>query len=157
MEKRKPSFQVGVNCCASVQEYGDLQKDSEGVTFGVMNRCYSYLCNGKWLILTGYKVGDLVLEWIGQAQFDPQVVGYIEGCPPVPSENLTDGAMSSTYENYSFIATLSGVQIIESESVSYSMASETEKSVNGAFSARVLATPWHRKQRKVLMALSLQN
>ncbi|MFH8336339.1 hypothetical protein [Streptomyces sp. AM6-12] len=35
-------------------------------------------------------MGDLVTEWVGQAQFDPQLMGYIEGAPPVPSENLTD-------------------------------------------------------------------
>ena len=29
------------------------------------------------------------VEWIGQVQFDPQIIGYIEGAPPVPSENLT--------------------------------------------------------------------
>ena len=39
--------------------------------------------------ITGFKVGDLSVEWVGQAQFDPQLMGYIEGAPPVPSENLT--------------------------------------------------------------------
>ena len=29
------------------------------------------------------------MEWVGQAQFGPQLIGYIEDAPPVPSENLT--------------------------------------------------------------------
>jgi hypothetical protein len=47
-------------------------------------------------------VGDLSVEWVGQAQFDPQLAGFIEGPPPVPSENLTvsadgyNGASSAT-------------------------------------------------------------
>ena len=31
----------------------------------------------------------LELKWIGNAQFAPTLLGYIEGAPPVPTENLT--------------------------------------------------------------------
>ena len=65
-----------------------MQRDTQGNLGGVMKRCYSYLRNGQWYLFTGYKVGNLVAEWIGQAQFDPQVIGYVEGCPPLPSEKL---------------------------------------------------------------------
>lgn len=34
-------------------------------------------------------VGDLTLVWVGQVQTDPTLIGFIEGAPPVPSENLT--------------------------------------------------------------------
>jgi hypothetical protein len=27
-------------------------------------------------------------EWVGQVQFQPQLMGYIEGAPPIPGENL---------------------------------------------------------------------
>lgn len=37
----------------------------------------------------GQAVGEVELVYLGQIQFDPQLVGYIEGAPPVPSENLT--------------------------------------------------------------------
>jgi len=35
------------------------------------------------------QVGELDLKFIGQVQTDPTLIGYIEGAPPVPSENLT--------------------------------------------------------------------
>lgn len=34
-------------------------------------------------------VGQLDLTYIGQVQTNPTLIGYIEGAPPVPSENLT--------------------------------------------------------------------
>lgn len=40
-------------------------------------------------VRTGQRIGRLELEWIGNAQFRPTILGYIEGAPPVPSENLT--------------------------------------------------------------------
>ena len=80
-------------------------------------------------------MGNLVAEWIGQAQFDPQVIGYVEGVPPLPSENLTDGSMSSEYQNYAFVETLSNLEIVESESVSYTASSSTEGSIDGSFDA----------------------
>ncbi len=73
----------------AVQEYGDLQYDVEGNLLGVLKRCYAFVLNGQWHLVTGFKVGNLVTEWIGQVQFAPQLKGFIEGAPPVPSENLT--------------------------------------------------------------------
>ncbi len=127
------TFQSTVDSTPSVQEYGDMQRDRDGNTTGVMKRCYSYLHKGRWYLYTGYKVGNLVAEWIGQAQFDPQVIGYVEGVAPLPSENLTDGAMSSQYENYAFVETLSNLEIVESESVNYTVSSSTEGSIDASF------------------------
>lgn len=73
----------------AVQEYGDLQYDVEGNLIGVLKRCYALARNGQWHLITGFKVGNLVTEWIGQVQFDPEMIGFIEGPPPAPSENLT--------------------------------------------------------------------
>ncbi|MGH7594862.1 MAG: LamG-like jellyroll fold domain-containing protein [bacterium] len=73
----------------SVHEYGDLQYDNQGNLIGVFKRCYGFVKDGDWQLITGFKVGDLATEWIGQVQFAPQLIGYIEGTPPVPSENLT--------------------------------------------------------------------
>ena len=76
----------------AVQEYGDLQTDAQGNLAGVLKRCYAYIKQGQWQLITGFKVGNLVTEWIGQVQFAPQLIGFIEGAPPVPSENLTMAA-----------------------------------------------------------------
>lgn len=37
----------------------------------------------------GSSVSEVEKVYLGQVQFDAQIVGYIEGGPPVPSENLT--------------------------------------------------------------------
>ncbi len=78
-----------LQCRPAVQEYGDMQYDVDGNLLGVLKRCYAFIVNGQWHLVTGFKVGNLVTEWIGQAQFAPQLKGFIEGAPPVPSENLT--------------------------------------------------------------------
>ena len=60
------------------------------MTTGVLKRSYSFVDGaGSWNLVTGFKVGDLATGWVGQVQFDPQLIGYLEGAPPVPSENLT--------------------------------------------------------------------
>eukprot|EP00923_Selenidium_pygospionis_P030111 GHVN01053492.1.p1 GENE.GHVN01053492.1~~GHVN01053492.1.p1 ORF type:complete len:2376 (+),score=398.90 GHVN01053492.1:854-7981(+) len=134
------AFHRCIDGTPSVVEYGDVQRSVDGgMMKGVMKRCYAYIHKGRWQMYTGFKVGDLKCEWIGQAQYDPQVVGFVEGCPPVPSENLTDGAMSSEYENYSFISTLSNLKMVEASKVSYSVSSTTEGSVDGAFDASLSA------------------
>lgn len=63
----------------------------------------------KWVLVVGYKVGKIITEWLGQAQFSPQVMGYVEEVPPVPSENLTGGVVISANN-------ASKVDIIESDS-----------------------------------------
>ncbi len=73
----------------AVQEYGDMQYDVDGNLIGVLKRCYAFIKDNHWHLITGFKVGNLVTEWIGQVQFAPELKGFIEGPPPVPSENLT--------------------------------------------------------------------
>ncbi|MFI5530109.1 LamG-like jellyroll fold domain-containing protein [Kitasatospora sp. NPDC051853] len=108
-----------------VTEYADLQYDAKGEALGVLKRCYGFVRGGRWHLVTGYKVGDLTTEWVGQAQFDPQLMGYIEGAPPVPSENLTDKA-----DGY---AAASSVEFTEAEQVVRSLSSSKTRSVNAAF------------------------
>ncbi|WP_424101640.1 LamG-like jellyroll fold domain-containing protein [Moorena producens] len=40
-------------------------------------------------LLPDKRIETLELKWIGNAQFAPTLLGYIEGAPPIPSENLT--------------------------------------------------------------------
>ncbi len=44
---------------------------------------------GSLNLETNGKAGEDILVYIGQGQYKPQIVGFIEGAPPVPSENLT--------------------------------------------------------------------
>ncbi|MEV0992496.1 LamG domain-containing protein [Streptomyces sp. NPDC049949] len=106
-------------------EYADLQFDAKGEALGVLKRCYGFVRSGRWHLVTGYKVGDLTTEWVGQAQFDPQLMGYVEGAPPVPSENLTDKG-----DGY---AGASSVEFAEADQVVQSLSSSKTLSVNAAF------------------------
>ena len=59
---------------------------------GRLRRAYVYISqsDGGFLALTADRtVGDAEVVYLGQVQYEPQIVGYIEGAPPVPSENLT--------------------------------------------------------------------
>ncbi|WP_440071630.1 LamG-like jellyroll fold domain-containing protein [Streptosporangium sp. OZ121] len=103
-------------------EYGDVQQNVEGMTFGVMKRAYSYLQPRKWVLVTGYKVGELTTTWVGQAQFDPQLIGYIEGAPPVPSENLVTSG--TDYGNASSVA------FVQADNVVNALSSQKEHSVD---------------------------
>ncbi|MEU0483315.1 LamG-like jellyroll fold domain-containing protein [Streptosporangium sp. NPDC006013] len=120
-------FHDMISATPAVGEYADMQHTVKGEPFGVLKRCYGYLRQGRWHLVTGYKVGNLVSEWVGQAQFDPQLIGYIESAPPVPSENLT-GANS--------FAGASTVEFTEADQVSYSMSSNRNSSVDASYKAK---------------------
>jgi hypothetical protein len=40
-------------------------------------------------VLPDKRIEQLELKWIGNGQFAPMLLGYVEGAPPIPSENLT--------------------------------------------------------------------
>lgn len=109
----------------AASEYADLQYDAKGEALGLLKRCYGFVRDGRWHLVTGYKVGDLTTEWVGQAQFDPQLIGYIEGAPPVPSENLIDGIGDH--------AGASSVEFTEAEEVVQSLSSSKSRSTDTAF------------------------
>ncbi len=122
----KTPFHTTLDTAPAVQEYGDIQLDSNGSSIGVMKRCYAYIKDGRWHLIAGYKVSDLELEWIGQAQYEPQLVGFIEGAPPVPSENLTirDPNLGQTYEDVSV------VELTEADRVTYAYAASKENGLD---------------------------
>jgi Concanavalin A-like lectin/glucanases superfamily len=129
----KTDFHDLISSTPGVQEYGDRQYDSEGNLIGVMKRCYSYIQSGKWQLISGFKVGDLELEWIGQAQYEPQLVGFIEGAPPVPSENLTvrNANAGEIYDEVSV------VELTEADRMLYSYAASKEEGWDFSLQARV--------------------
>jgi hypothetical protein len=117
----KTTFNDLLHSTPALQEYGDLQFDSQGNMIGVYKRCYGFIKNGEWQLVTGFKVGDLVMEWIGQAQFAPQLIGFIEGAPPVPSENLTqksDKAIGDL-DDYNEAST---IEIVEADETTFTYA-----------------------------------
>ncbi|MFG2845924.1 LamG-like jellyroll fold domain-containing protein [Kitasatospora sp. NPDC048296] len=123
-------FHERITGAPSVAEYADMQYSAKGEAFGVLKRAYGYLREGRWHLVTGYKVGNLVSEWVGQVQFDPQLIGYVEGAPPVPSENLTPNTVDPDRSTYDSIAS---VEFTEAEEVVHSLSSAKERSVDAAF------------------------
>ncbi|MHC5610903.1 MAG: LamG domain-containing protein [Nostoc sp.] len=55
----------------------------------IMRRFFASTATNGATLLPDKRVEALELKWIGNAQFAPTLLGYIEGPPPVPSENLT--------------------------------------------------------------------
>jgi hypothetical protein len=120
----------------AIAEYADIQTADNGEITGVHKRCYSFIQNGHWYLLTGYKVGNLITEWISQVQFDPQIKGFIEGAPPVPSENLTAGPIDDSLRDY---VDTTSVEFVEANSVSYTIAASKDSSFTSSFEASVSA------------------
>ncbi|QFG21250.1 LamG-like jellyroll fold domain-containing protein [Actinomadura sp. WMMB 499] len=125
-------FHETISGTPAVAEYADLQHGPRGEAAGVLKRCYGYLRDGRWHLVTGYKVGDLATEWVGQVQFDPQLVGYVEGAPPAPSENLVTGVLDPGLGGYTGVT---AVEVTEAEEVIYALSSAKDRSVDAAFSA----------------------
>ncbi|MCA9693711.1 MAG: hypothetical protein KC636_29245, partial [Myxococcales bacterium] len=128
------TFHEQVDGEVGVAEYGDLQRSPEGAIAGVMKRAYAYTRGGEWRLVTGYKVGDLITEWISQVQYNPEVIGYVEGAPPVPSENLTGGPVNPARADY---VGRSSVKITEAEEVEYSFSSSRQGSYEAGFETAI--------------------
>ncbi|NET74541.1 LamG domain-containing protein [Okeania sp. SIO1F9] len=118
----------------SASEYGALYVDADGITRGVLRRLYAYINSAtKALsILPGFKVGDASLTFIGQAQSNPTLIGYIEGPPPVPGENLTRPYYKSIprYQAYMGVAS---VTLTEDEDVTYSYSAQKDTGFDSSF------------------------
>lgn len=109
----------------AVVEYGDVQKNDDGTLNGILKRCYAFVdASGVWNRVTGYKVGNLVSQWYGQAQFSPQVIGYLEGPPPVPGENFPVGK-DADVDTYAYKLDNS-VAFTQAEEVAYNYSTSKE-------------------------------
>ncbi|WP_411129153.1 LamG-like jellyroll fold domain-containing protein [Streptomyces sp. x-19] len=126
----QPRYVQQVSTTPAVGEYADLQRLPDGSTRGVLKRVHAYVQDGSWQLVTGFKLGNLASEWVGQVQFDPQLIGYVEGAPPVPSENLVATRRPSSL---SYLNTTS-VEFQQADQVIQSLSSSTERSVDSALS-----------------------
>ncbi|MEJ2746923.1 MAG: SH3 domain-containing protein [Anaerolineae bacterium] len=62
-------------------------------------------------LVSGFALGNLELQFISQVQTAPTLIGYIEGAPPVPSENLTVNPFDKETDVY---VGNSSVELVES-------------------------------------------
>jgi len=74
---------------ACLIEYPAYELGAESLTTAIMRRCTAVASSNGVDLWAQERLDELELAWIGNAQFEPTLLGYIEGAPPVPSENLT--------------------------------------------------------------------
>jgi large repetitive protein len=128
-------------------DYPDVQRDVDGETFAVVKRLYMYVDTGAVTLETGFKLGDLNLIYIGQIQTSPKLIGYIEGAPPVPSENQTRPLYNDPHFNdYRFYATTSKVTLKQEEETVRSYSST--KRTGFDLSAELKAGFWAKQEVK---------
>ncbi|TWP51736.1 LamG domain-containing protein [Lentzea tibetensis] len=114
-------FQESVTGRPSVIEYADSDIGPDGSPAAVMRRAY-FLYDPALAVFTGYGLGEMLLTYLGQVQTRPSLIGYIEGAPPVPSENLSRPLYASpTGYNAYFDAT--SVQLAQTDTTSFSFTS----------------------------------
>ncbi|WP_329081019.1 LamG domain-containing protein [Streptosporangium sp. NBC_01469] len=81
-------FQEPLSGRAAVVEYADSDVHADGTPTAVMRRAYA-VCDPALAVFSGFGLGEMILTYLGQVQTRPTLIGYIEGAPPVPSENLS--------------------------------------------------------------------
>ena len=80
----------GIGSAVVSAEYSTIDIDSmTGQKTAMMRRLFAAPTLNGVNLLSDKPLETLELKWIGNAQFAPTLLGYIEGAPPVPSENLT--------------------------------------------------------------------
>ncbi|MFB2935268.1 LamG-like jellyroll fold domain-containing protein [Aerosakkonemataceae cyanobacterium BLCC-F154] len=80
----------GIGSAVVSAEYSTINIDPmTGRKTAMMRRLFAAPAVNGVNLLSDKPLETLELKWIGNAQFAPTLLGYIEGAPPVPSENLT--------------------------------------------------------------------
>jgi hypothetical protein len=95
-------------------EYSTIGLDAVQEKTAIMRRFFASTDVDGVNLLAGQRIEELELAWIGNAQVNPTLLGYIEGTPPVPSENLTLLTSGISYNN------ASSVDLVTAENVTYS-------------------------------------
>lgn len=120
----------------SVIEYADLQRNAYGDPISVMKRAYVSVNDGRIALLTGYKVGDLDTVYMGQAQSKPTLIGYIEGAPPIPSENQTLPSWLGGYGEINAYAGATSAAFTEADNTVFAYNASRDTSDTHAFSIK---------------------
>jgi len=122
----------------SVIEFGTTETDAYGNILGIMKRGYFFQTqDDKNVLQTDFKVGDLDTIYVGQVQSQPSVVGFIEGGPPLPSENQTlaywNGVNGNPPNAYSGACS---VNYQESETKTWSFSGSQSSIFTGSFNIK---------------------
>jgi hypothetical protein len=114
-------------------EYGELFAEASGALDGVMARAYGAVSGAALNLVRDYGVAELLVQYVGQAQSKPSLIGYIEGAPPLPSENLT---VDSPITPYKYLAA-SAITLTESDDITYAYTASREIGAVVSFEGRI--------------------
>ncbi|MCF2149778.1 hypothetical protein IQ276_025790 [Desmonostoc muscorum LEGE 12446] len=106
-------------------EYSTIGLDADKQKSAMMRRFFAFPSISGINVLSDKRIETLEMVWVGNAQINPTLLGFIEGAPPVPSENLT------IEDNYNGTAS---VELVSSEEVSYSWNREQEAGLGATVS-----------------------
>lgn len=106
-------------------EYATIIQDKRtNQKISMLRRCWFYPSKQGIVAMDEQRIEELDLLWIGNAQFNPTLLGYMEGAPPVPSENLT---IESNYNG------ATSVKLTASEDVTFSWERTDGSSIGSHF------------------------
>ncbi|ACB50050.1 hypothetical protein cce_0699 [Crocosphaera subtropica ATCC 51142] len=107
-----------LNSALISSEYSTIGIDpNTNSKMAIMRRFFALPVLNGIQLLSDKRVEALELRWIGNAQFAPTLLGYIEGAPPVPTENLT---VDNDYNG------ATAVELTQSQDVEYSWTRSQE-------------------------------
>ena len=104
-------------------DYADVELGGDGGDVAAMKRAYAYVVDKTINAIAGFKTGDLLMQYIGQVQTKPTLIGYIEGAPPLPSENLT---VDSPITPYKYLAA-STITLTEADTATVTYSAERDR------------------------------
>lgn len=117
----------------AVTEVGNVIQDSQGISRGIIQRQYLYIDKeGALNLIPEFKVGDAQLSFIGQVQSNPTLIGYIEGPPPVPGENLTRPYYKSIPRYQAYMG-VSSVTLDEDEDTRYTYSAQKDTGFDSTY------------------------
>ncbi len=116
----KGLMQGGFEAAVICAEYSRVRVDAQRRKSVMMLRGVALPALGGLRLLDEQRIEEPEMQWIGNAQIKPTLIGYIEGAPPLPSENLTE---EQDYNG------ATAVELIQSSDVEYSWTREQDVSL----------------------------
>ncbi|NUM44065.1 MAG: RICIN domain-containing protein [Anaerolineales bacterium] len=107
------------NAPSILAEYNRVYVDGQRRKSAMMVRTFALPSPVGVYLLDEQRIEELEMKWIGNAQIKPTLLGFIEGAPPVPSENLTE---EDDYNG------ATSVELVQSNDVQFSWTREQDVS-----------------------------
>ncbi|MCG3139963.1 MAG: hypothetical protein HDKAJFGB_00895 [Anaerolineae bacterium] len=100
-------------------EYSRVRVDAQNQKSAMMLRAVVMPTPQGVQLLDEQRIEELETKWISNTQIQPTLIGYIEGAPPIPTENLTQ---EQDYNG------ATSVELVQSSDVEYSWTREQDLS-----------------------------